>query len=70
MTRARSLRVSPLVLALAVGLGTPLVLSGCGGAQTETVVPDVPPAAKAKDSMDYYLKSMNEQKTGAAPAQK
>ena len=42
-------------------LGSAIVISGCEGGNdkgTSTVVPEVPPDVKAKDSMDSYLKSM------------
>ena len=65
MSRPRTGRVSPLVLALAFGSSSLLAVSGCGGGSDELVTPVEPPAVKAKDSMDYYKKSMATQKKGS-----
>jgi hypothetical protein len=43
---------------------------GCGESASDKpvmVVPDVPPAEKAKDSMDAYLKANPKAAKGAAP---
>jgi hypothetical protein len=66
MPPARTVRVFPIVLALAFGFGPMLALSGCGDSSKTEMVPPEDPAVKAKDSMDYYLKSMNKQKKGTA----
>jgi hypothetical protein len=65
MPQARTVRVFPMVLALAFGSGPLLALSGCGGStKTEMVTPE-DPSVKAKESMDYYMKNVLKKK-GAA----
>jgi hypothetical protein len=69
MPQARTVRVFPIVLTVAFGFGPLLALSGCGDSSKTEAVPPEDPSVKAKDSMDYYLKSMNKQKKGT-PARK
>jgi len=46
----------------------PLALSGCGGSsETEAVKFEKSPAQAGKDSMDYILKTQNQQKGQRKP---
>jgi hypothetical protein len=63
MPQVRPVRKSPLILALAIGLGPALMLSGCGeSAKTESAAVENKPGVSAKDSMDYYLKNKTAKK--------
>ena len=62
MHRCRVACASSTILALALGFCMPLALSGCGGSsETEAVKFEKPPAQAGKDSMDYLLKTKNQQ---------
>jgi uncharacterized protein YceK len=62
MPQARPIRRSPLLLALAIGFGPALMLSGCSeSTKTETAAPENKPMISAKDSMDYYKKTQSKQ---------
>jgi len=58
--QGRKGRRSTALLALAIGLGQPVALTGCGeAAKTEPAAPENRPVVTAKDSMDFYKKSKN-----------
>jgi hypothetical protein len=56
--------VFTVLAALAVGLGMPLALAGCGGGdgQPEMIKNGVAPAVAAKDSINAYLQSNHHSK--------
>lgn len=62
MSRPRSLKLSCLFLAPAFLIG--ILLAGCGEEAPKEFKAEDAPAAKGKDSMDYFRNNMNK-KAGA-----
>ena len=69
MTRSKSARFASVLTIAAAVVVSPL-LPGCGDSQPPPVLKDEDaPAAKGKDSMDYFRNQMNTKK-GAASKKK